>query len=92
MNKKFKNLTTDSDTKIIFRKDMAVNGLDAIHEQWNWDGIVAESLIFTSKEVASISDDMFTFILSANSLLESRSQITIKRLEEFTFVNFNFNT
>ena len=92
MNDKFKNIKTDEDTRIIFRKEIKINGLEAVHEKWNWDGIIAESLIFVSVEVKEINEEMFQLILGANHYFSESSQITLKRLDEFTFVNFNFQT
>jgi len=92
MNEKFKNIKTDEDTKIIFRKDVLINRLEALHEKWNWDGILGESLIFVSNEVKEINEELFVLVLTSNGYFEDSTRITLKNIGEFTFVNFNFKT
>ena len=92
MNEKFKNLKMDEGTTLIFRKDVEVNGLEAVYEKWNWEGIVAESLVFLSEEVTELTEEIFELVLSANGYFEDSSRLTLKTVGEFTFVNFNFKT
>ena len=58
----------------------------------DWDGITAESIIFISEDVKILDDAALEADVREGPLVEKDSQVTIKRTEEFTFVNFNFKT
>ena len=92
MNDKFKDLSTDEGTKILFRLPMKWGELDIVYEKWNWEGITAESIIFLSDDVKEMDDEALEADVRSSPLIHVDSQVTIKRLDEFTFVNFNFET
>ncbi len=92
MNQKnFKDLTTDSDTKIISRTISKIKEIPFAHELWSWDGIKGESIIFYTEDVLSFSDEDIIAIVFNN---ESKNikDFTLKRTEKFVFLNFNFQT
>ena len=90
MNEKFKDLSTDEGTKIIFRSPMKWGELDIVYEKWRWEGIDAESIIFLSEDVSALDDTALEADVRDGPLVNSDSQVTIKRLDKYTFVNFNF--
>ena len=90
MNEKFKNLKTDTDTKILFRQEMQFGDKDVVYEKWIWDGISAESIIFLSDDVKSLDDVALEQEVKTSSIVNVSSSVTISRQDEFTFVNFNF--
>ncbi|MFW6357316.1 MAG: hypothetical protein ACOC0K_01145 [bacterium] len=93
MTSKFDGLTTDPDTKILFRKEVKLGKFDVLHEKWNWEGITAESLIFVSEDVKDMDDGEIEELVADFESFDSGSSITLKRSESgFTFVNFNFET
>ncbi len=92
MTDKFKDLTTDEGTKILFRSPMKWGGLDIIYEKWRWDGITAESIVFLTDDVNAMSDNTLELDVRDGPLVQADSQVTIKRGDKFTFVNFNFLT
>ena len=92
MNEKFKDLSTDEGTKIIFRSSMKWKELDIVYEKWYWEGINAESVIFLSEDVKDMDNDDLEKEVRASPLIDVDSQVTIKRGEKFTFVNFNFSS
>jgi len=90
MNDKFKNLTTEADTEILFRKSMNFGDKNVVYEKWIWDGITAESIIFLSEDVKTLDDVEFEQEVRTSSIVTVSSSVTISRQDEFTFVNFNF--
>jgi len=90
MNDKFKDLSTDEGTKILFRSPMKWGELDIVYEKWNWEGITAESIIFLSDDVKEMDDEALEDDVRDGPIVREDSQVTIKRGEKFTFVNFNF--
>ena len=90
MNDKFKDLPTNEGTKILFRSPMKWGELDIVYEKWYWEGINAESIIFLSEDVSALDDTALEADVRDGSLVNSDSQVTIKRMDKFTFVNFNF--
>ncbi len=90
MNNKFKNLTTDAGTRILFRKSITFDDKDVVYEKWIWDGITAESIIFLSEDVKTLDDVEFEQEVRTSSIVTVSSSVTISRQDEFTFVNFNF--
>ena len=90
MNKKFANVPVEADTRILFRKEAKLGKYDVLYEKWNWEGIKAESIIFANDDVSELPDDEIEKEVRKSPLVKEGSQITLKRSEEFTLVNFNF--
>jgi hypothetical protein len=90
MNEKFKNIPVEEGTKILFSSPMKWGELDIVYQKWNWEGIAAESIIFSSEDVQEMDDEVLEADLRASPIVNEDSQMTIKRGDEFTFVNFNF--
>ena len=90
MNDKFTELPREEDTKILFTSPMRWGELDIVYEKWKWEGIRAESIIFLSEDVNSLDDAALEADVRDGPLVRENSQVTIKRGENFTFVNFNF--
>ena len=93
MSDKFKNVPVEPETRVFKRSLTVVSGYDALHEQWSWEGIKAESFVFLSDDVAEFSDKVLERIVRDTEGVDEGSQITLKRSESgFTFVNFNFRS
>ena len=90
MNDKFENIPVEEDTKILFSSPMKWGELDIVYQKWNWDGINAESIIFLNEDVSEMDDEALEAEVREGPLVWKDSQVTIKRGENFTFVNFNF--
>lgn len=87
----FKDLTMDSETKLMSRTNFKINEIACVHEYWNWDGITGESFIFYTEDIHTISDEKIVEILS--TFLSKRIEgYTLNRKEKFSFLNFNFKT
>ena len=88
---KFAGVPIDPDTRIVAQSLGSIDDLDGLHQQWNWEGVVGESLVFVSEEVAALGDRELEELVRGSSLVEDGSDVTIKRNQHgFTFVNFNF--
>ena len=92
MSDRFANLPTEKDTKILARLPVKWDEKDIIYEKWYWDGITAESIIFLSEDIDGMNDEELEADVRSSPLVNEGSSITIKRVGEFTFVNFNFVT
>jgi hypothetical protein len=93
MTDKFDGVPTEKDTKILFRHQVKFGDYDVLYEKWTWDGITAESVIFDNNDVAELSDEEIKDDVKSSPLVQSDSDVTIKRSETgYTFVNFNFKS
>ncbi|WP_026449580.1 hypothetical protein [Aequorivita capsosiphonis] len=93
MNEKFKNVPVEDDTQIIASLEVKIDTYDVIYQKWNWDGIYAESIIFHNDDVAQLTkDQIINEVERCPGLIKEGSQITFKKLDTYTFVNFNFIT
>ena len=54
-NTKFENIPTDDDTFVLRQRTVSINQIDAVHQEWVWDGILAESMIFSSTHVSHLN-------------------------------------
>jgi len=92
MSDKFTDIPREKDTKIMFSSPMKWGELDIVYEKWKWNGISAESIIFLTDDVFSLNDAALEADVRDGPLVKSDSQVTIKRTEKYTFVNFNFSS
>ncbi|MBT4732395.1 hypothetical protein HOB87_10565 [Candidatus Woesearchaeota archaeon] len=88
---KFENVPVEEDTKIILRQEMSLGKYSVLYEYWSWDGIMAHSVIFVESDLGDCSDSEIEDLIRATSLLKDKdSEITMKHVKGFVFVNFNF--
>ena len=60
---------------------------------WVWDGITAESFIYLSADIATLTDDEVKTLSKSSPMIKENSELTMSRnAEGYTFVNFNFKT
>jgi hypothetical protein len=91
MSTKFENVPVEDDTKIISQQETRVRDFDILHQKWFWDGITAESIIFSSEDIANLDDQQIEHTARLSPLLKPGTDITIERnAPGFIFVNFNF--
>lgn len=67
--------------------------ITAKHEQWIWETIRAESLVFLEKDVVGMDDEVLFAMLKASAIgaKADRNRTTISRKGNgFVFINFNF--
>ena len=90
---KFKNVPIEEDTRIIFQQEMKFGEYDVLYQTWTWDGISAESIIFSSEDIPELKDQEIEKQVRASPICKKGSSITIKRTDSgYTFINFNFET
>ena len=92
MDKKFKNISIEPDTKVLFQNDEAnLGGYPVRYEIWSCDGYRAESMIFSNEDVSELSDKEIEIVVHESGLILEESGITINRSDSgFVFVSFNF--
>ena len=83
ISEKFKNISTEDDTKILKRNEMKIEGYDVMYEQWVYEGIRGESYIFFNEDIKELSkEDILTLV--------SKKDVTYQVNDTYTFVNFGF--
>lgn len=93
MTEKFKNLPVDSDTQIILSLETKLEDYDVVYQKWHWEGISAESIIFFNEDIADLNEEEIkNQVLEKTVLVKANSQMTYKKGDTYTFVNFNFET
>ena len=91
MDKIFKGIHIEPDTKILFQNETNLGGYPVRYEIWSWDGYQAESIIFSNDDVSSLSDKEIEMVMYESGLIQEESGITINRSDSgFVFVSFNF--
>jgi hypothetical protein len=91
MPDKFSDIPIESDTKIIFKKVILINGYDVLYETWSWKEFWGESLIFTDVDVGGLTDKEIRKLTRTSGLVENRSKIIVNRsYKGFILCNFNF--
>lgn len=90
MKEKFNNISVEKDTKILETAEITVDSYDAVIQKWCWDGIYGESLIFFNEDISELNEDQVKSKVQESDLLYEGSQMTFKKGEIYTFVNFNF--
>jgi hypothetical protein len=85
----FRDLPIEKETRLLSRQIMELDGIICAHENWTWDGIYGESLIFYQEDLKGKNDNEIFNWLSGFYNIEY-DQSTIKRTEKFIFINFNF--
>ena len=92
MKEKFAGVPLDPDTEILSQSLVTIDGVDALHQRWNWEGMLGESLVFVSEDVKGLGDGGLKELAVASSLVQEGSDFTVKTHPGgFTFVNFNFH-
>ena len=87
---KFNNIPEQKDTKIIFREETRFGDFDVVYEKWEWDGILAESIIFDEDDVSEMDDDEIINNVKDSPLFDDKGELTIRHSSSFVFVNFSF--
>ena len=91
VSSKFANVPLDEDTRIKSQRQISINGIDALHQRWVWDGISGESLVFSADDVSAATDQEIIEMARDAGLVAMESASTVKRDESgFVFLNFGF--
>ena len=88
---KFNDVSVDKDTKIIISVPASFDNYDVLYQKWNWDGIVAESIIFDNQDIEDISKEKLMEEIKNSPLVkDGSSEIATSKGNKYTFFNFNF--
>ena len=89
---RFEGVPVEEDTRLLSRTEMEIEGVPVRHENWSWDGVYGETLVFVSADVESKDTESLKAFARASGRVSRGSEITIKRSDSgYTFVNFNFD-
>ena len=89
---KFNNINIEPDTIIQSFRFLKIDGIDCRYEEWIWDGIEAEILIFCTDEL-KLTDEQYLRTLLSKFLRKDNidfKEMTTKSSGNYTFINFNF--
>ena len=93
MTKKFEKVSVEKGTQIIFQTEAELGEYEVLYQKWYWDGVNAESIIFSSVDINNLIDNEIEAEVRKSPLVKKGTSMTMKRSESgFTFVNFNFET
>lgn len=90
--KKFKNVSIESDTIFHAIKYLNLDSTDCRYEFWEWDGVEAKSLIFCTPELKEVTELYFQKLIGlvGNTTAAEPGKFTSKSNPEYTYLNFNF--
>ena len=94
MSSKFNDVPVEADTIILYSQGatLGLGPYEILYQKWFWDGITAESIIFSDEDVAGLDDSEIEAEVRESPLVQADSSITLARSAGYTFVNFNFKT
>ena len=90
MDNKFDTKSIEPGKKILHQEQVKLCGYDVRYEIWSLEGCLAESIIFDGNEIAGLTDQEIENLVKTSHLFKEGSEMSIHRLEDFTFVIFNF--
>ena len=91
MSSTFEGVPLDPETRVILQFETQLGSYPVLYQKWFWDGITAESLIFSNDDIDQEDLDKIKLIVRAFPGLNPESDVTVKRSDEgYTFFNFNF--
>jgi hypothetical protein len=88
----FANRKIDEDTRILSSEYLKSGDYDLLIEKWFFEGIKAKSLIFISQQVQHLDNSEVENLARDILQLPEGERTTLKRGDEFTFFNFDFQT
>lgn len=95
MNEKSKNIPNDPDTDTLVHLETKFGLYDCVYQQWLFDGIKGNSLIFHKEDLKDIDiDSIKEEIKTSNLLTDESATITSSSnvTHDYVFFNFNFET
>lgn len=80
----------ESDKTILHQEQITICGYDVRYEIWAWKGCWAKAIIFENDDISDITDQEVENLLKTLELIKDDSDMAFYRLEDFTFVIFDF--
>ncbi|OQX12113.1 MAG: hypothetical protein BWK76_18190 [Desulfobulbaceae bacterium A2] len=88
---KFAQVPKDEDTRILRQHRVLVDEREALFQQWAWECITGNTLIFATEDVADLTDaDLLALPGRVFGPQSGSDKGTLKRQEHYVFVNFGF--
>ena len=79
----------EDDTQIVAQQFERIDKIPLLLELWKWDGITGQSAVFLSDDVEQWTDERLIAFVAA-AVHAGLGPVTIKRLRDFTFLNYGF--
>ncbi len=90
--KAFSTVPVEEETRIIRQEEIKIDGIPALFQEWQWESILAESMIFRDEDVQQYDDEqLFQKIWDSKSVVIERKHTIKRNCSGFTFVNVNFS-
>ena len=90
MSGKFDQVPVDPETEVRKSRRVEVDGYPALHQQWNWQGISGESLIFADNDIAELSNTALKQRVQGSDLARGKGPVMLQRPGTgFALVHFN---
>ena len=91
LKNRFKAVPIEPDTRIQYQKQGKLHQYNVRYEIWSWDGIEAESIIFSNDDVSALTDQEIESLVRKSAMVKVGSATTLNRSDSgYTFCNFNF--
>lgn len=90
LTQKFANIPVDEGTRITSEKIIQINGIDAMHQCWFWEGVHGQSLIFCQADLEGISEPQLVEMLRSSLLAQHHDENISVNETGYVFVNFGF--
>lgn len=91
MGGKFDKLPADPETEVRKKREVEVDGYPALHQQWDWQGISGESLIFADEDVAALSHAQLKKRVQSSRFVQGEGPVMLNHAGEgYIVVNFNY--
>jgi len=91
LSARFDQVPSDPDTEVRKKREVEVDGYPALHQQWDWQGISGESLIFADPDVNGLSNTALKKLVASSKFVKGQGPVMLNRTDEgYIFVNFNY--
>lgn len=91
MGGRFDQVPADPETEVRKKREVEVDGYPALHQQWDWQGISGESLIFADPDVDGLSNTALKKLVASSPFVQGKGPVMLNRTSEgYIVVNFNY--
>ena len=77
MSGKFDAVPVESDTVIIVSLEVKLDEYDILYQKWYWENIYAESFIFSTADVAIMSDEELETFARSSPMIKLESSVIV---------------
>jgi hypothetical protein len=80
----------DEETTVFYRKEITINDLPAMLEEWVWCEIYAKSCIFMTRDTKTMTNESLVRMFESHMKIKGLDAYTISRGDIYTFLNYDF--